>query len=353
MLTEETKKSCEELNEKLGLNKKLGENRDNNIIFVYCPVKVGSTSLVSSLRIFGSPFFSVLHFHDDAPFKYLITNKSVTIMDLIHYNRFLGKRVWVFDVYRTPIERKMSEFFEYLCDYHFNTNEKTINDYKILKLVDRFNHLFPHISNDDYYLDKYGLVLPESFDFEKKYIYQEVDGIKFIKLRLTDSHLWGDILTELLHLEVKIVKDYQTDKKIIGELYKRFKNEYRLPVNYLEEIKKDSSFLYYNTEEERNDYLGKIILGDPFKPYNDVEYNLYQSITIENCKGYIVQNGHYIDEGCICKLCTIKRQKRKKCIKEGKECNEVIWHEKNKKIFIRTTPILKEKKVSMKIEKVS
>ena len=35
----------------LFLNQKLGINENNNIVFVFCPPKVGSTSLITSLRI--------------------------------------------------------------------------------------------------------------------------------------------------------------------------------------------------------------------------------------------------------------------------------------------------------------
>ena len=36
-----------------------------------------------------------------------------------------------------------------------------------------------------------------------------------------------------------MVKDYETNNKIIGSLYSKFKNEYKLPSNYLEIIKND------------------------------------------------------------------------------------------------------------------
>jgi hypothetical protein len=42
--------------------------------------------------------------------------------------------VYVIDVYRSPIERKMSEFFEKIADMHFNTTEENLNNYKELKM---------------------------------------------------------------------------------------------------------------------------------------------------------------------------------------------------------------------------
>ena len=37
----------------------------NNIIFIYTPPKVGSTTLVSSIRISASHKFSIIHIHDE------------------------------------------------------------------------------------------------------------------------------------------------------------------------------------------------------------------------------------------------------------------------------------------------
>ena len=37
----------------------------NKLIFVYSAPKVGSTSIVSSLRLFGTDKFSVIHIHDE------------------------------------------------------------------------------------------------------------------------------------------------------------------------------------------------------------------------------------------------------------------------------------------------
>ena len=40
-------------------------NPNNKLVFVYSAPKVGSTSIVSSLRIFGIDKFSVIHIHDE------------------------------------------------------------------------------------------------------------------------------------------------------------------------------------------------------------------------------------------------------------------------------------------------
>ena len=83
----------------------------NKLIFVYSAPKVGSTSIVSSLRIFGTDKFSIIHIHDEEMLKVLGHINGITINEIILYNKHLGKDVYVIDVYRSPIERKISAFF--------------------------------------------------------------------------------------------------------------------------------------------------------------------------------------------------------------------------------------------------
>ena len=55
----------------------------NNIIFIYTPPKVGSTSLVSSIRISASHKFTIIHIHDEIMLNFFTKIKSY--FDLKHY----------------------------------------------------------------------------------------------------------------------------------------------------------------------------------------------------------------------------------------------------------------------------
>ena len=65
---------------------------------------------------------------------YNITN--ITVLEIIKYNNFLGKRVYVFDIFRSPIEQKMSSYFENI--------DQAYNFYKALKRFtsSQFDELF-------------------------------------------------------------------------------------------------------------------------------------------------------------------------------------------------------------------
>jgi hypothetical protein len=286
-------------------------DNNNNYIFIYTPPKVGSTTLVSSLRISLGKSYSVVHIHDDVMLSVLTGISNITVNEIIHYLSSIGKNVYVIDVYRTPIERKMSEFFEKISPYHFNNTEENINKYSIQRVSERFNKLFPHLENGDHYIDKYNIVEPVSFDFSKKYTLQIINNIKYVKLRLCDSKSWGGILSSILQSEIIIISDYKTDTKEIGDLYNRFKNEYRLPSNYFELIKDCKYFNFYYSDEERNNYLAawKIKLCDPVVSYTSDEYKFYIRLCLENQYINDIQSEHYIDNGCYCKCCTEERKK--------------------------------------------
>jgi hypothetical protein len=275
-----------------------------------------------------------------------ITN--VKINDIIHFLSNKGKNVYVIDVYRTPVERKMSEYFEKLSPYHFNNSEENIAKYSMQRIINRFNQIFPHLENGDHYFEQYNIENPISFDFDKKYSLQEINNIKYIKLRLCDSDLWASILSNILKQDIVIIYDYKTEDKGIGELYKRFKNEYKLPANYLEVIKSCKYFNFYYNEEERNKYLKFWFqkLDNDFIPYTETEYKFYINLCLENQYIYDIQIDHYIDNGCFCQYCTNKRKEIFFRAKAGEKYFEKIIHRE----VINEIKTEKIKEMSIKIK---
>jgi hypothetical protein len=111
-----------EVNTRIGIKDDLTVEKNKTLIFVYCPPKVGSTTVVSSLRLSASNKITVIHLHNDVMLKVLFNITNTTVNEIIHFNKFLGKNVYVFDIYRTPVEHKMSSFFENIDTFHFNTS---------------------------------------------------------------------------------------------------------------------------------------------------------------------------------------------------------------------------------------
>lgn len=300
----------------------------DGFVFVYTPPKVGSTTLVSSLRLSLGNMYNIIHIHDEVMLSVLTGVDNVSVNEIIEYIASLGKSVYVIDVYRTPIERKMSEFFEKISPYHFNNTEGNINNYSTKRVANRFNALFPHIGNGDHYLEKYNICDPLPFDFKNKYTVQKKNTITYVKLRLCDSSMWGAILSTIFAANVVMITDYQTDSKGIGELYKRFKREYKLPANYLDDIKNCKLLKVYYNEEERSEYLnmwhGRV--GDSYTPYTHDEYKFYMRLCLENQYINDIQVEHYVDGGCRCRLCSTKRSELFIRVKNGESVHERIVH---------------------------
>ena len=290
----------------------LDELKTPNIIFIYCPPKIGSTTLVSSIRICSTFKYTVLHIHDEIMLKILTGVTGVTIQEIIYYNKILGRNIIVIDVYRTPIERKMSEFFDKVASFHFNNNENKLLNYNIQRLVSRFNNIFSYLSTSDYYQEKYNISIPQQFDFNNKYLLSEKDGIRYLKLRLCDSTEWSNILTSVLETKIIIFTDYETKYQTLGPLYEKFKQEYRIPANYLRQIKECKYLNYYYSPEEKKSYIEKWLQKEAcdctWSGYSDSEYAIYNNICIENQWRKDVQTEHYLDTGCRCQACTRKRK---------------------------------------------
>ena len=139
--TEEMIEKLKSANKRLLIDDNSNKERQQNIVFVYCPPKVGSTSLVSSIRLFANDKYNVIHLHNESILK-ILYNIDVSIIDLIKYNGILGKNIYVFDVYRHPIENKISVFFEKLEKFHFNSSVDIIEKFPIEKIIASFNNLF-------------------------------------------------------------------------------------------------------------------------------------------------------------------------------------------------------------------
>lgn len=310
---------------------KLFNVETNNYIFIYTPPKVGSTTLVTSLRISLGKTYNIMHIHDEVMLSVLTGINGVKINDIINFLSNNRKNVYVIDVYRPSIERKMSEYFEKLSPYHFNNSEENINKYSIKRISDRFNKIFPHIEFNDHYFDKYGIELKDiiPFDFTNKYTVQTINNIKYIKLRLCDSDLWHNILSNIFQTDIVMIHDYKTEDKGIGELYVKFKNEYKLPINYYEQMKSDEYFNFYYNELERNEYLQKwskkLDIVEAI-PYTEQEYNFYINLCLENQYIDDIQIDHYIDNGCFCKYCSKKRRDIYFKAKAGEKIFEKIIH---------------------------
>jgi hypothetical protein len=229
-----------------------------------------------------------------------------------------------------PIEHKISIFFEKLEKFHFNASFEIIEKFEICNIIKRFNNLFPYLGENDYYRNEYCINTPEVFDFENKFSLVENKNIKYIKLRLFDSiEYWPRILKEILDIDVKILRDYETKDKSIKDIYKKFMESYKIPENLFELVKNDKTLFFYTNQDERTDYLNKWQnkVCDSTNFYSMDEYNFYLKVSTENQYASEVQEDHYIDNGCTCKNCCQKRKTSRQEFKLRNALPSRIVHE--------------------------
>jgi hypothetical protein len=159
-----------------------------------------------------------------------------------------------------------------------------------------------------------------------------------------------------------IINDYETSKKPTHSVYLRFKENYKLPANFLETLETDSSLMFYYSESERTEYLNTWrtnSTNEHFVAFSRDEYSFYTSLSIDNQHLSIIQSDHYLDLGCLCNACCMKRGKLLRRLMKGEKVEDKIIHsvaveeylkEKIKRLPVFVNVHRTKTKVSKKIE---
>ena len=319
--------------------------QDNNsklyrdLIVLYCPEKVGSSSIVSSIKLYASDKFMIFHTHENK-IADIVNYKinTINVSDILLNNQVINpytnqhRQIYLIDIFRTPIERKISFFFQKISEIHFNNTETNISNYSLDKIIKRFNDIFIHLDDIDYFNEYYECEKITQFDFENKFIYRTNNNVHYIKLRLQDSNDWGDILSKILKTKIHILNDYNTTNKNIGQLYSKFINQYKLPYNYYKLIQNDKLLNIYMNDEEKSKYLKKWLekISKDYIPFTSNEYIVYKKISNENIF-YSANNSnkHYYDDGCLCLKCSQERKNVIYELEQGNVINPSIKHSYN------------------------
>lgn len=222
-------------------------------IFVYCGGKCGSATLLNTFIKNG---YSTAHTHSNFYWK---ASHKTDIFNTIN-DSCKDKKIYIIDSYRTPIERKISSLFQNIKKHLPNYNDLTIEEIisffnsKLINTVEEY-----HPINE--VLQYYKLPLFDKFDFEKRYNIIEKDNIVFIKILFNDINKWNEILSEIINKKIVIFPNNLTNNKNTAELYKKFKDNYKVPKDYINNVLiKDIEFKIYNTTKEQEEYIKKYLL---------------------------------------------------------------------------------------------
>jgi hypothetical protein len=228
--------------------------------FVYSGRKSGSSTLTNSFLNLENALSIQIHNNEDFLYKYGQC-KYNSIFDLVDNNMKTQKKIFIFDSYRTPIEKKISSFFEDI--------DKYIPMYKecdISYLITYFNKKYiygkncSNIYTEDYepldeIMEYYKLPPITNFDFEKKYVVIQHKNLIFVKIRFNEINQWDNILTKIIGKSVIIKDKNKSETKPYIDVYNNFKNQYRIPKEFLEKLKTDARFVTYNSKTERIKYI--------------------------------------------------------------------------------------------------
>lgn len=227
---------------------------ENFDIFICCGGKCGGTTLAYTFHQNG---YKTTHLHSS---KHLGNFKSSIdinhTFDIINASKQLGP-IYIIDSYRTPVERKISCFFQkihtYLPDYE---------NMSIQHIITYFNDniLFSSVGEHhpiNEFLQNYKMPLFHKFNFKRRYNKSNKGNIIFVKVLFSDIKDWGNILSHAVNAEITIHNANLTEDKSINLLYAQFKDMYRLPKSYLSRIENDSEFKIYTSAYEQKKYLAK------------------------------------------------------------------------------------------------
>ena len=242
-------------------------NKKTYDIFVFCCGKSGSTTLEYSLQNKG---YSVLHVHSKKHYECVYKKNHIsdygkehTIFDVIEESMKQKEKVYIFDSYRTPLERKISAFFHHiqsdrklLPNYKNLTNKQiqTFFNNKHLQRIERYtssNYLFKYFDIKGF--TKY---IPDS-----QYQICNYKNIIFIKMYFENIKIWGNLLTKIMGKEINLIRGQDTSKKEYYKRYKEFLKFYKVPKKYLlEVIQNDHEFHKFVSPQKRSEYINKWLL---------------------------------------------------------------------------------------------
>jgi hypothetical protein len=232
---------------------------DNGIprfqVLINCGGKSGSSTLAETFAHNG---FDTFHTHDAA---YYATNIDPTyphsLFDAIDLNMTLYDHIYIIDVYRTPIERKMSSYFQQLDVTTLPPDPSEQFEYVMEQLDKNMLQLekyYPLVET----MRHYGITPFDSFNFEKKYNLYQHKNVSYINLRFQDLDQWSSILSSIFHRPITLHSANVSAHKQYNHLYEQVQKMYRISNTVFIQCLHDPLFYIYNSPAEQLKYINKI-----------------------------------------------------------------------------------------------
>lgn len=218
-------------------------------ILIMCGGKSGSSTMYSSFKKAGLRTLKI-HSRQDYALQFK-QDKLYETIDLSAKN----KKLYIIDSYRTPIERKISSFFE-----NIDTHAPRWKNLHINELINIFNNKYLFVLEEYHSLDipfrHYKIPQFTHFDFNRKYARIDHGNKVFIKLLHKDIAEWRSLFKSILGRDIEMFNENMASKKPYSALYNQFKKQYKVPKSYLHHLMtKDLHFRLFNTVHDQNEYI--------------------------------------------------------------------------------------------------
>lgn len=227
-------------------------------VYIFCGGKCGGTTLAET---FDKNKYKTTHLHSlNCKGMYnsnIDTSNKMNVLNIINNSSKKYDTIYIIDSYRTPIERKISSFFQNISLHLPNYNDLSVDE-----LIEYFNanllYNLEEYHSINQILNCYNMTKFNSFDFQKRYNIVKKNNIVFIKILFNDIKIWNKILSEIFEKNIILHKANLTTNKKTHKLYENFKSKYKVPKKYInEKLLNDEEFKIFNTKEEQEKYIKK------------------------------------------------------------------------------------------------
>jgi hypothetical protein len=210
--------------------------------FIYCSGKTGSCTLAKSFNTMEKG--SAIHVHNTDHWekikkKHKKHKNDYTLKSFIVDSSNVHDNIYVIDSFRPPIERAISSFF-----YHIDHKVPTWKNMNVEDLIKIFNEkkYYKLLSNNHSYFESFNmfdLSTDIEIDHDLGYYITKYKNITFIKTSLLHSDRWEHIFKTLIDKRFELIKSNETngsENKQLSDIYAQFKREYRVPINYINNL---------------------------------------------------------------------------------------------------------------------
>jgi len=238
-----------------------------DIVLVYNPGKVGSTSVTYSLKK-SLPWLPATHIHfltqsrleackqsGKWPFNLIMADRTNLVLQ-----QHPDKTIKIITLVRDPIGRDLSGIFQGPTEYFPNKDESKITADDIIDLITQFDHSYIADWFDGEFKEYLNFdIYSQPFDKEKGYTIYQHEGIDILCIKLERlSEVYPEAVSKLLGTKRNILRNKnEGDSKALSTLYSTVKKRFKIEEPRLREIYNSKFMQTFYTNEEIESFISK------------------------------------------------------------------------------------------------